>query len=348
MNRRTLAGIFKANGTQYVWAGFPVLFGAIYYAGGGAPAAGEWLSIGLLLAAMTVILGTVSQLANAYSDRDEDWLYVPSNPLVTGELDASNAKKALIAQNILAAMLVIALFVVSDFNYPLLIVILAGWSLGLANSFSPFRFKERAVGPFTHAIASSLVPVAGWLVVERSLTAQDGFIIAFTAFFFVHLAAFGTSVKLRKTFEDMKGGRVQVAEGKTVYDLRTSGLGLSVRTAVAMETVLGLGAFILVPVYWHLGIFGRELSISLLTLPLAFMVLTAVFRIKNPLTNTYRCGQLMSMNCLFIVFSFLGVALADLMHWGFIVLVFVFFIAVFSVLQRVTRPFGASFRPIQI
>jgi len=343
MSKRTLVGVLKANSIQFVWAGFPVLFGAIYHATGGALPAGEWPSIGLLLAATALILGTASQFANAYADRDEDWLYVPGNPLVTGELDAGTARKVLVAQNILCGMLVVALLVVSDFNYRLVAVVAAGWAAGLAYSLPPLRLKETKAGPFTHALAAVLVPLAGWLVVERSLTAQDGFIIAFAAFFFVHLVAFSTTVKLRKTFENLKGGRVQVEEGKGVLAFRTSGLGIRVKTAVAVETILGLGAFVLVPIYWHLDIFSRELSIALLTLPLAFMALNALFRIRNPLGNAYKCAFSMGMTCIFIVFSFLGAALADLMHWGFIVLVFFFFIAVYAILQRITRPSAPIF-----
>jgi len=315
-----------------------VLFGAVFYAAGGTPDASDWPSIGLLLAATALILGTASQFANAYADRNEDRLYFPGNPLVTGELDAGTARKVLIAQNILCGMLVVALLVVSDFNYRLIIAVVAGWAAGLAYSLPPLRLKETKAGPFTHALAAVLVPLAGWLVVERSLTAQEGFIIAFAAFFFVHLVAFSTTVKLRKTLENLNGGRVQVEEGKGILDLKTSGLGIKVKTAMAVETTVGLGAFILVPIYWHLDIFSRELSIALLTLPLAFMALTALFRIKAPLENAYKCAFFMGMTCTFIVFSFLGVALADLIHWGFIVLVFVFFIAVYAILQRATRP----------
>jgi hypothetical protein len=57
----------------------------------------------------------------------------------------------------------------------------------------------------------------------------------------------------------------------------------------------------------------------------------------------------MGMTSLFIVFSFLGVALAGIgVHWGFAILALIFFTAVFFLLQRAVRPFGASTRPIQI
>ena len=319
-----------------------MMFGAIYYAGG-APAADEWPSIGLLLATTAVILATASQFANAYADRDEDWLYVPSNPLVTGELDAGTARKVLIAQNILCGMLVIALLVVSDFNYPLIIAVVAGWVAGLAYSLPPLRLKETKAGPFTHALAAALVPIAGWLVVERSLIAQDGFIIAFAAFFFVQLIAFNITVKLRKTFEDLNSGRIKVGEGMTVADLRTSGLDIKVKYAVALEAVVGLGAFILVPVYWYLEIFDAELLTALLSLPLAFMVLTAVYRLMDPLKNAYRCALFMAMASVFTVFSLLGVALADVIHPGFVVLIFVFFIGVYMILQKATRPSAPIF-----
>ncbi len=78
------------------------------------------------------------------------------------------------------------------------------------------------------------------------------------------------------------------------------------------------------------------------------MILAVVFRVKDPIGNYKKCEQFMGMSVLFTVFSFLGVGLSGSLHWAYIILAFIFFTAVFALLQRAVRPFGASARPLQI
>ena len=344
MSWRSLVGVWKANLPQWVWWAFPFWIGAIVFAlDGRAP---EWGTVILFLATVAVLY-SIAEYANTYADRDEDWLYVPSSPLLTGELDAGTAKKAFILQNILGGLLLIALLVVSNFNYWLIIALAVGWAVGLTYSLPPFRFKETVAGPFFWALGLGLLPIVGWLAVEPSLTARSGLILAFAGFWFVHSIGVAiTMTKLRKTFDALMGGHIQVEEGRSVWDLRTVGLKLRVKTAVAIEAITGLGAFILVPIFWHLGILDMGLSIALLTLPLVFMILTVVYRLKGPVRNTRKCEQFGGMDYLFISLLFLVVALTSVLHWGFIILVSIVFAVVFLLLFRVVHPFGPAYRAL--
>lgn len=345
MKGRTLIGVWKANLPQWVWPCFPLWIGAIFFALGRAPTLSEWGPIALFLVTVTLLIG-IAEYSNTYADRDEDWIYVPSNPLVTGELAAGTAKKALILQNILAGLLLIALLVIT-LNYYLILAMMVGWLVALTYSLPPFRFKERVVAPFFFALGSALVPIVAWLCVEPSLTVKNGFIIAFAAFLF--LGSFASVIpmtKLRKTFDALNCGQIQVEESGSVYNIRTVGLKLKVKTAIALEVIAGLGAFILVPIFWHLGIFDMALSIALLTLPLAFTILAVVLGIKDPVRNARKCEQLVGMASLFIVLSFFAVALTSVVHWGFAILACFVFLAGFILLFKVVHPFGPAYRAI--
>jgi 4-hydroxybenzoate polyprenyltransferase len=188
MNRRSLLGIWKANGPQWVWTGFPVWIGAIFAGLGRAPTLSEWGPICLFLVTVAALIATCSQFSNIYADRYEDRIYVPSSPLVTGELEAGTAKKALILQNILCGLLLIALLVVT-LNYWLIIALIFGWALGLTYNLPPFRFKETAINPFHFGLGMALALIVAWLAVSP----LNRFIIAFAAFFFLHFVAFGTT-----------------------------------------------------------------------------------------------------------------------------------------------------------
>ncbi len=315
--------------------------GAIFAGLGRAPTLNEWGLICLFLVTVAALIATCSQFSNIYADRYEDRIYVPSSPLVTGELEVVIAKKALILQNILCGLLLIALLVVT-LNYWLIIALIFGWALGLTYNLPPFRLKETAINPFHFGLGMALAVIVAWLAVAP----LNVFIIAFAAFFFLHFVAFGTTNQLRKTFVALNCGQIQVEEGSSVYKISTV-IKLKVKTAVALEAIAGLGTFILIPIYWYLGIFEMPLSVALLTLPLAFMILAVVFRIKDPVRNARKCEQFMALTSLFIVFSFLGVALA-VEHWAFAILAFILFTVVYYLLERTVRPFGASFRAIQV
>jgi hypothetical protein len=265
--------------------------------------------------------------------------------LLTGELDAGTAKKALILQNIMGGLLLIALLVVSNLNYWLIIALAFGWAVALAYSLPPFRFKERVVGPFFFALGIALKPIVAWLLISP----LNVFIIAFAGFLFVVCFAFQISMtKLRKTFDALRSGVIQIGEGGAVNNIRTSGLKLKVRTAIALERIVGLEAFILIPIFWYLGIFEMPLSVALLTLPLAFMILTVVFRIKDPVGNTRKCEQFMGMVYSFIILIFFAVALTSVIHihWALAVLLSIVFLIGFRLLVRYVHPFGEAYRPV--
>lgn len=295
------------------------------------------------MATAATIIG-ISEYANTYADREEDWIYVPSNPLVTGELATGTARKALILENILAGILLIALLLVT-LNYWLILALIAGWLIALTYSLPPFRFKERVVAPFFFALGTALLPTVAWLLVSP----LNVFIMAFAAFLF--LGSFASAIattKLRKTFDALNYGQIHVEEGGSVYNIRTVGLKLRVRTAITLEAVSGFGAFVLVPVFWHLGIFDAGLSIALLTVPLAFTALAVVLAIADPAKNARKCEQFVGIASLFIVLSFFGVALTSVLHWGFVILACIMFLIVFTLLLRYVHPFGPAYRPIEI
>ena len=310
----------------------PLWIGAIILGlDGEAP---EWGPIALFMAT-AIILYSIAEFANKYADRDEDWLYWPSNPLVTGELDAGTARNALVLQNIAAGLLLVALLLVT-LNYSLIIALIAGWFIGLAYSVPPFRFKETLAGPFVVALGDAILPLVGWLVVAPA----NSFIGAFFLFCFVFTFGVGITAKFRKTFHALNRGLIQVERGGSIYNLSTVGLKLKVKTAMPLEAITALGAFILVPIFWHLEIFDMPLSIGLLTLPLALTVLAIVLRVKDPLNNGPKCALFMGMAWIFIILSLFAVALTSLLHWGLIVLAIVVYTIGGLVLFRTIQPFG--------
>ncbi|MBM3157672.1 MAG: hypothetical protein FJ004_10375, partial [Chloroflexi bacterium] len=77
--KQTLAGLWKANVPPFVWLWSPFWIGAIILGLDGATP--EWTATGIFLATMAVLIA-IAQYANTYADREEDRLYIPSNPLV--------------------------------------------------------------------------------------------------------------------------------------------------------------------------------------------------------------------------------------------------------------------------
>ncbi len=341
MNRRRLIAVWKLGEPQWVWTGFPVWIGSIFAGLDRAPTLSEWGDIALFLATMVAIVTTFVQFANNYADRYEDRIYCTANPLVTGEVDAGTAKKAFIFQTFVLVSLLIALYIVTR-NYQLMITLLFGCAVALVYNLPPFRFKEKFFNPLLFGLFMGLNPIFAWLAVSD----LNRFIIAYAGFFFLHELAFGTTNQLRKTAEAVRVGEIKVDEDN-IYNTKTV-IKLKLKTLVALEAISGLGAFILIPIYWHLGIFDMPLSVALLTLPLIFMILAVAFRVKDPIGNYRKCEQFMGMSVLFTVFSFLGVALSGSLHWAYIILAFIFFTVMFAQLQRAVRPFGASARPLQI
>lgn len=316
-----------------MWVHFPVWIGAIILGlDARAPTLNEWGPIGLFLVTVAILLG-LADFANVYADRNEDSIYQPTSPLVTGELAPGTAKKAFILQNIVGGLFLIALSVIT-LNYSLILAMIVGWFIALSFSLPPFRFKERGFGPFFFALGIMLLPTVAWLLVAP----LNVFIIAFVGFLFLHCLGWNIAIKLRKTSVALDRGQIQVAEDSSIYNIRTAGLKLKVRTAMALEAIPTLGKFLLVPIFWHMGIFDMPLSIGLLTLPLALTVLAIVLRMKAPLGNAPKCETFMALAYVFTLVSFFAVAFASILHWGFVILACVVFLIGCGLLQGAIRP----------
>jgi len=305
--------LWKANVPHWVWIGSPAWIGAVILGlDGKAP---EW--VGLALFIVTVLtIQSIAEFVNSYTDRDEDRIYGPTNTIVTRELDAGIAKKILVLQNIVAALLIAALAVVT-LNYALISVMIIGWFFGLAYSVSPFRLKETVNGPLAHAIAFALLPVAGWLIVEPSLLAKNGFILAFASLLFLHSYGLGITLKFRKTLLALDSGLVSTKQDSDLYNISTVGFRLKLKTAMYLEAIAALGSFILVPIFWYLGIFDAAFSIALLALPLPLTSLAMILRTKDPVKNSSIYKVFMTLSWILIVLTLLGYGLASVIPWGF-------------------------------
>ncbi|HEY48753.1 MAG TPA: UbiA family prenyltransferase [Dehalococcoidia bacterium] len=334
MNIRTLIGLWKANIPVIVWAKIPLLAGLIILGLNGETP--EWAPLALFLV-IVALVAAIAESANTYVDREEDRIYFPSNPLVTGELAVATAGKALIVQNIITGLLLIALAVVTR-NYQLLVVIIAGWLVALMYSLPPFRFKETVAAPFLPALGMALLTIATWLLVEPSLTVRNGFVIAFALFLFIFIFGFAVTIKFRKTFHALNSDLIMIESGNSIYDLDITGLGLKVKTAMALEAITTLGAFILVPILWHLEVFDRTLSIGLLALPLPLTSIGVVLRMKEPVENSQLCTMFITMACGSILLMLFAVALTTLIHWGFAILACLFFLLGFLLLLLTIQP----------
>jgi 1,4-dihydroxy-2-naphthoate octaprenyltransferase len=338
VNLRTLVALWKANVPHWVWLGSPAWIGAVLLGlDGRAP---EWLPLVLFIATVLTIQAA-AEFANSYTDRKEDRLFGPTNTLVTGELDASVAWRVLILQNIVAAVLLVALVVVT-LNYGLAVVILLGWFFGLAYSVPPLRLKETLHAPFSHAMAFALLPVAGWLIVQPSLLASNGFVLGFFALLFLHSYGLGITLKFRKTLLAFEAGLVPAAEGGSMQDLGTVGLNVRFGTAMGLEEITSLGAFVLVPLFWLFGVFDPALSIALLALPFPLTALALVLRRMDPLGNSSKYKVLMTLAWGLIVVTLFGAGLAASVHWGFAVLACIAVLAGFPLLVRIVHPWGAK------
>jgi 4-hydroxybenzoate polyprenyltransferase len=321
-----------------VWIGSPAWIGAVILGlDGKAP---EW--VGLALFIVTVLtIQSIAEFVNSYTDRDEDRIYGPTNTIVTRELDAGIAKKILVLQNIVAALLIASLAVVT-LNYALISVMIIGWFFGLAYSVSPFRLKETVNGPLAHAIAFALLPVAGWLIVEPSLLAKNGFILAFASFLFLHSYGLGITLKFRKTLLALDSGLVSTKQDSDLYNLSTVGFRLKFKTAMYLEAIAALGSFILVPIFWYLGVFDAALSIALLALPLPLTALAMILRTKDLVKNSSIYKVSMTLSWILIVLTLFGYGLSSLIPWGVAALVCVISLVGFPLLVRVVHPWGAK------
>lgn len=338
-NVRALKAIWKANLPQWVWACLPLWTGSLIFAlDGKSP---NWSSLTLFIVTAIVIQAT-AEFANTYVDRYEDKIYVPSNPLVTGELAEGTAKKALILENLIAGIMLAALLAVT-LNYYLIIAMAVGWLAGLAYSLPPFRFKKTIAGPFSFALTTALIPIAACLLFGPI----SKFMMAFAAFLFV--ATFGANIstgQLRKTAEALTHGLIKIEEAGSICNIKTVGLRVRLKTAMALEALAGLTVFVLVGVFWHLDIFPMVLSIALLGSSFPFVLLTVLLRIKSRIGNAQKCVGCAGTAALFAMLSFFSLALISGLHWhwGFAILACIAFLMGFALLFRQVRPYGSPYR----
>ncbi|MBM3157673.1 MAG: hypothetical protein FJ004_10380 [Chloroflexi bacterium] len=296
----------------------------------------EWGPLVLFFITL-MIIGAIAQFSNTYADRGEDWLYGPTNPLLSGDLEVSLARRAFIVQNIIAGMLLIALLIFT-LNYALILAMIVGWLAGVSYSVPPFRFKETVLHPIIFALGLALFPVVAWLIVAP----LNDFIIAFAAFFFVWCFGFGITQKLRKTHLALNAGLIQTRSGEGVYDVNTVGFKLNVKTAMAIEAVMLLGSFVLIPVFWHLGIFDPALSMALLAVTLPLTIMGLLLRIKDPLNNSPRCNKFLGLAWIFIILILFATSVSSLIHWGFAILACLIFIIGFPLLVKRIHPWGCK------
>jgi 4-hydroxybenzoate polyprenyltransferase len=335
MNRRTLSGLSKANLPQWIWACLPFWVGSLIWAFDGKSP--DWVVLALFLVTVIIIQAT-AELANTYIDRFEDRIYVPSNPLVTGELTEGTAKKALIVENLAVGILLVVLLSITQ-NYLLIITMVVAWLIGLAYSLPPFKFKEKITGPLSFALTTALIPVAACLLVNS----LNSFMIGFAVFIFV--GTFGANIstgQLRKTAEALTHGLIKIENGDSICNIITIGLRVKLKTAMALEAFSGLTAFVLVGIFWHLDIFPMVLSIALLGLSLPFMILTVLFRIKSRIGNAQKCVEFAGLAALLATLSFFSVALTNVLdwHWGYAIMTSIAFLIGFGLLFKQIHPFG--------
>jgi hypothetical protein len=247
----------------------------------------------------------------------------------------------IVLQNLIAAMLLIALLVVTR-NYALTGVILLGWFFGLAYSVPPFRLKETVHSPFSHAVAFALLPIAGWLIAGSSLTASNGFILAFAGILLLHSYGLGITLKFRKTLLALNSGQIEIAQGGSLYDLNAVGFNLRFGTAIVLEEITSMGAFLLVPIFWSLGILDTSLSVALLAVPMPLTALAMVIRRIDPVRNSSKYKVLMTLSWGLIVIILLGAGIASFVHWSLAILICVCVLAGFPLLVRIVHPWGCK------
>ncbi|MBE0481853.1 MAG: UbiA family prenyltransferase [Dehalococcoidia bacterium] len=340
MSKRTLLGIWKANHPQWIWACLPFWAGSLLFASGGvSPDRG----ILALFIAAVVTLQATAEFANTYVDRYEDRVHFPANPLVPGELGPAAARKALLLECSAAGLLLLALLLVS-LNYYLVLAMLAAWAIGMAYSLPPLRLKKTAAGPLSFALSTAAIPIAASLVFGM----PGMFMIAFALFLLIGTMGANLSTgQIRKTLESLVRSKKAPDRDVNIYELSTHKLGISIRTAVALEILAGLAALILVAGFWYAGVFDRALTIALFSSTLPFLAMTAVCRLRNPLKNFQRCVEFAGISALLIMLSYFSLSLTGVLqwHWYLAALASAAFLAGFFLLLKHVHPYGPVYSP---
>ena len=288
--------VFRVHGLHWVSFLFLLWLGLIFWGLGEFPS--QWGTI-IYSLSVAVFIICIMQFADMYSDRIEDRVYRPSNPMASGELKIETAKRILIADNIIIAVLLLSLFCMTK-NCPLVLALTAGWIGGLIASLPPFRLKGRKIiGPFEFGICCALIPLVGWLIVES----LDTFIAAFALFLFVGGSGVGITTKLRRTAEAFNSGLIKESD---VLSLETIDFGLKVRNAMILEAILVVGAICLIPVFGFLGVFDQILVVFLVSFVLPPVLAGFAFRFKDPIRSVKNA----QMSFLFMCASLQAIAMA--------------------------------------
>ena len=306
--------IFRANYLHWVGPLFLLWLGLIFWGLGGFPAtASQWGTIifSLLVAAFIIC---ITEFADIYSDRFDDQVYRPSNPLVSGDLKIGTARKIFIAENIIGVPLLASLLWVTG-NYPLILALIAGWIGGLIYSLPPFRLKGRKIiGPFEFGLSCAIIPLVGWLVVRGLDPSLDPFFIAaFALFLFVGGSGVGITTKLRRTSEAFNSGLIS---GSNVFNLETIDFGLKVKNAMILEAILVAGAIILIPVFGFLEIFEQILVIFLVSFILPPVLIGFALRFREPIRNLKKARRSFVLICGSLPAICLATFISSIVHIG--------------------------------
>lgn len=301
--------VFRANYLHWVTPLVLLWLGLIFWGLGGFPAASQWGTIIFALLAAAFII-CITEFADIYSDRFEDRVYRPTNPLVSGDLKIGTARKIFIAENIIGVPLLGSLLGVTG-NYPLVLALVAGWIGGLIYALPPFRLKGRKIiGPFEFGLCCALIPLVGCLVVEGL---APSFIAAFTLFTFVGGSGVGITTKLRRTSEALNSGLIT---GSNIFNLETIDFGLKVRNAMILEAILVAGAIILIPVFGLLGMFDQMLVIFLVSFILPPVLIGFALRFKEPIKNLKKSRRSFLLICASLPAICLATFISSIVHIG--------------------------------
>ena len=299
--------VFRAN---WFHAVSPLMFlwlGLIFWGMGTTALEGWGTTIFALLVGVFIICMT--NFADMYSDRIEDIIHRPSNPMVTGDFTIEDGKRIFIVENIISLLLLVALFVVTH-NYALILALAAGWIGGLLYSLPPFRLKaRRIIGPFEFGLCCAIIPLVGWLVVKP----LDSFIAAFALILFVGGTGAGITTKLRRTAEDFHAGKIS---GHDIFNLKTTDFGLKVRESLILEATFLVGAVVLIYIFGQVGIFDRTLSLYLVLFSLPLILAGFLLRGRDPIRNLKRAELSFILICATLPAICLATFISSIIHVG--------------------------------
>jgi hypothetical protein len=113
-------------------------------------------------------------------------------------------------------------------------------------------------------------------------------------------------------------------------------------TAMGLEEITSLGAFILIPIFWSLGIMDTALSIALLVVPMPLTALAMILRRLDPVGNSSKYKVLMTLAWGLIVVTLLGAGIASFVHWSYAIPICISILVGFPLLVRIVHPWGCK------